>query len=138
MIVKTYNLFISHSWSYGDDYDRLTNLLDQRSYFSYIDYSVPKDDPVHDAGNDAELKKAIKNHMRPCHVVLVMAGVYSTYSKWINIEIDLAEEGFSSAKPLIAVKPWGNTNVSSVVREAAVEIVNWNTESIVAAIRRHG
>ena len=136
--MKTYNLFISHSWSYGDDYDRLTNLLDQRSYFSYIDYSVPKDDPVHDAGNDAELKKAIKNHMRPCHVVLVMAGVYSTYSKWINIEIDLAEEGFSSAKPLIAVKPWGNTNVSSVVREAAVEIVNWNTESIVAAIRRHG
>ena len=136
--MKTYNLFISHSWSYGDDYNRLTNLLDQRSYFSYVDYSVPKDDPVHDADSDAELEEAIKNHMRPCHVVLVMAGVYSTYSKWINIEIDLAKEGFSNAKSLIAVKPRGNTNVSSVVREAAVEIVNWNTESIVAAIRRHG
>ena len=136
--MKTYNLFISHSWSYGDDYDRLTNLLDQRSYFSYMNYSVPKDDPVHNADNDAELEEAIKNHMRPCHVVLVMAGVYSTYSKWINTEIDLAKEGFSSAKPLLAVKPRGNTNVSSVVREAAAEIVNWNTESIVAAIRRQG
>ena len=136
--MKTYNLFISHSWRYGDHYDNLINLLKKRTYFSYKDHSVPKDDPVHDADNAAELEKAIKNHMHSCHVVLVMAGVYSTYSKWINIEIDLAKKGFSSAKPLIAIKPWGNTNVSSVVREAAVEIVNWNTESIVDAIRRHG
>ena len=136
--MKTYNLFISHSWSYGDHYDNLINLLKKRTSFSFKNYSVPKDDPVHDANNAAELEKAIKNHMRPCHVVLVMAGVYSTYSKWINIEIDLAKKGFSSAKPLIAIKPWGNTNVSSVVREAAVEIVNWNTESIVDAIRKHG
>ena len=136
--MKTYNLFISHSWRYGDDYDNLINLLKKRTSFSFKDYSVPKDDPVHDANNAAELEKAIKNHMRPCHVVLVMAGVYSTYSKWINIEIDLAKKGFSSAKPLIAIKPRGNTNVSSVVREAAVEIVNWNTASIVDAIQRHG
>ena len=75
--MKTYNLFISHSWRYGDDYDNLINLLKKRTYFSYKDHSVPKDDPVHDANNTAELEKAIKNHMRPCHVVLVMAGVYS-------------------------------------------------------------
>ena len=135
-MVNTKNLFISHSWSYGDDYDRLIALLENRQYFTFKDYSVPKDDPVHDAPNQTALKTAIKNHIQPCHVILIMAGVYSTYSKWINIEIDLAQNGFTTSKPILAVKPHGNTNISSRVRAAADEIVNWNTESVVGAIRR--
>jgi len=31
--------------------------------------------------------------MKHASVVLILAGVYSTYSKWINIEIDLAKNG---------------------------------------------
>ena len=46
-MAKTYNLFISHSWAYGDAYDNLCSLLDKASNFSYSNYSVPKDDPVH-------------------------------------------------------------------------------------------
>jgi hypothetical protein len=46
---KTYNIFISHSWSYGDAYDRLVELLKAKPYFRYKDYSVPKDDPIHSA-----------------------------------------------------------------------------------------
>ena len=68
--------------------------------------------------------------------MLILGGVYATYSKWINAEIDLAVEGFLLPKSIIAVRPWGNRVVSRVVRDAADEIVNWNTESIVAAIRR--
>lgn len=41
-----YNLFISHSWTYSDAYDRLVDLLDNASYFSYRNYSVPKDNPI--------------------------------------------------------------------------------------------
>ena len=59
-----------------------------------------------------------------------MAG--STYSKWIGIEIEMLKGA------IIAIKPWGNTNVSSVVSAAADKLVNWNTESIVAAIRELG
>ena len=92
--MKTYNLFISHSWRYTDAYERLIRLLRNRPYFAFRDYSVPKDDPIHGANNDAQLRKAIRDQMTPCHVVLIMAGVYSTYSKWINIEIDLAKGGF--------------------------------------------
>ena len=36
-----YNLFISHSWAYGDAYDGLINLLNKRRYFEYRNYSVP-------------------------------------------------------------------------------------------------
>lgn len=136
-MLKTHNLFISHSWTYSDSYDRLCNLLDNRPYFYYKNYSVPKHNPIHTRGTDRELLEAIINKMQFCHVVLIMAGVYSTYSKWINNEIIVANKGFSNPKPIIGIKPWGQTNMSRVVQDNAVEMVNWNTESVVAAIRRH-
>ena len=136
-MARTYNLFVSHSWSYTDAYDRLVDLLDKRSHFPFRNYSVPKDDPVHSAGSDSKLREAIRNQMIPCHVVLIMAGVYATHSRWINEEIELAQS-FYTPKPIVAVRPWGNTRVSQTVRLAADTIVGWNTESIVAAIRRLG
>ena len=136
--MKTYNLFISHSWCYSDAFYRLKNLLDNRPYFSYVDYSVPKDNPVHTSGTDKELYEAILNKMGPCHIVLIMAGVYSTYSKWINKEIQAAKKGFLNPKPIIGVKPRGQINVSSAVDENVDELVGWNTESIVDAIRKYG
>ena len=72
----------------------------------------PQDDPIHRAATDAQLRRAIRNQMAPCHVVLILAGVYASYSKWINIEIDLAEEGFQRPKPIIAIRPRGNTLIS--------------------------
>lgn len=134
---KTHNLFISHSWQYSDAYTKLCGLLDNRAYFDYKNFSVPKDDPIHTNGTDKQLLEAITNKMRLSHVILIMAGKYSTYSKWINKEIVVANEGFINPKPIIGIKPWGSTVVSSVVKNNAVEMVNWNTESIVEAIRRH-
>ena len=136
--MKTYNLFISHSWQHGDQYGQLCRLLLARRYFGFKDYSVPKDDPIHYATNNAQLRQAIRDQMRPCHVVLILAGVYASYSKWINIEIDLAENGFQQPKPTIAIWPRGNTVISRRVREAAQGVVRWNTESIVQAIRKLG
>ena len=77
---KTYNIFISHSWSYGDTYDRLCEMLNERSYFSYNNYSVPKDDPIHNAPTSSQLYSAIKSKMAPCSIVLIMAGKYASYS----------------------------------------------------------
>ena len=72
-----YNLFISHSWTYSDAYDRLVDLLDNASYFSYRNYSVPKDNPIHNAPTQWQLKEAIKAQMAPASCVLILAGVYS-------------------------------------------------------------
>ena len=63
-----------------------------------------------------------------------MAGVYATYSKWINKEIEIAKR---YGKPIIAITPWGNQNISSVVRDAAFDIVKWQTNSIKAAIQKY-
>lgn len=130
-----YNLFISHSWTYSDEYDRLVKLLDSAKYFKYKNYSVPKDDPIHNA-TPQELREAIKAQMAPASCVLILAGVYATYSKWINIEIDLAKNGFDNPKRIIAIEPWGSERTSQVVKDAADEIVKWNIDSIIAAIRK--
>lgn len=132
-ILKSRNLFISHSWTYGDAYEKLIRLLDNAPNFIYRNYSVPKDDPVHNAPNIETLYKAIKNQIIFCNVILIMAGKYATYSKWIQREIQIAKKDYK--KPIVAIRPWANEQVSSVVLESADRLVGWNTSSIVSAIR---
>jgi hypothetical protein len=129
-----YHLFISHSWTYSDAYDGLIRLLNSKvknGDFSYRDYSVPKTDPIHNTPNQSALKNAIENQISHASAVLIMAGVYSTYSKWINIEIDIAQR---LGKPIIAIEPWGSEKTSVIVKNAADRVVKWQANSIVSAI----
>ncbi|MDD9819907.1 MAG: TIR domain-containing protein [Nitrospira sp.] len=73
--------------------------------------------------------------MQPCSVILILAGVYSTYSKWIEKEIKIAKEEFSVQKPIIAIEPRGSERTSQIVKNNADRIVGWNTNSVVDAIR---
>ncbi len=131
--LKSRSLFISHSWSYSDVYEKLVAFLDSAPNFQYKNYSVPKNDPVHNTPNVAALYEAIKKQMVFCDVVLIMAGKYATYSKWIQREIQIAKQDYS--KPIVAIRPWANEQVSSVVSDAADRLVGWNANSIVTAIR---
>lgn len=135
---KTYHIFISHSWAYPDAYEGLIKLLNKDPNFSYSDYSVPKDNPIHNAGTSKELYNAIKAQMSKASVVIIMAGVYSTYSKWINKEIEIAQTEFSTPKPIIAVEPWASEKTSIKVKEATNKIVGWNSSSIISAIKELG
>lgn len=59
--------------------------------------------------------------------------MYSAYSEVIPDEIEIANE---FGKPFIVVKPRGNERIPSIAK-GAKEIVNWNTESVVNAIRKY-
>ncbi|MFA5645730.1 MAG: TIR domain-containing protein [Candidatus Ratteibacteria bacterium] len=133
--LKNYRLFISHSWTYSDAYEKLVQFFNEHPNFKWINYSVPKDDPIHDAPNQTELYNAIKNQIAPVNCVLILAGVYSTYSKWIKKEIEISKEVFD--KPIVAVQPWGSERTSEIVKENADIIVNWQSSSIVEAIREY-
>ncbi len=133
--MKIYNIFISHSWAYPDAYDKLVSLLKNAPNFPHINHSVPKDDPIHNAPNAQALYNAIYYKMQPCDCVLVLAGVYATYSTWINHEIKIAQGTLLTRKPIIAIEPWAAEKTSSVVKNAANKIVGWNTNSVVQAIR---
>lgn len=132
--MRTYHVFVSHSWSYGDVYDKLISFFKDEPYFDFKDYSVPKDDPIHNAANDSALRTAIKNQMVRASAILVLAGVYSTYSKWISKEIELAKE---MGKPIIAIEPWASEKTSTLVKNNADVIVKWQASSIVQAIKNN-
>lgn len=127
--MRTYYIFMSHSWKYDYQYRTLKQWLDESSIY-YQDYSVPFDDPIH-TNSSAQLRQAIDNKIRCSSVIVVLAGVYATYSKWINIEIELAQ---NYGKTIIAVSPWGQERISQVVRNAAHDIVGWNRNSLINAI----
>jgi len=135
---KQHNLFISHSWAYSDNYDKLVSMLNEHSYFKFYNYSVPKNDPIHNATYDYQLYDAIKRKISPASVVLILAGVYSSYSKWIEKEIKISKKEFSTPKKIIAIEPWGSERTSKLVKDNADEIVKWQSSSIVEAIRKLG
>lgn len=131
--MKEYNIFISHSWTYDKHYEGLIKFLDSDSNFIYKDYSVPKDNPIHNAKNTEKLREAIERQIKPASVIVILAGVYATYSKWINIEIDIAKR---YGKPIIAIEPRGAKKTSCAAKEAANQIVGWNSASIIEAIKK--
>ena len=128
---KTYKLFISHSWNYSENYQRIVELIKKQG-LNFYDHSVPKDDPIHTNGTDKQLHDAIKAKMKGTSCILIPAGVYASYSKWIKKEIAIAE---SYGKKIIAIEPWGSDRTSQVVKNSADKIVKWQGKSIVDAIK---
>ena len=136
--LKIYDLFISHAWKYGDDYQRLINLLDDAPLFYYRNYSAPKYKPLHIGGdevhNASEIELAITRKIRPVNCVLIISGMYYNNRKWMQFEIDSAK---NLEKPIIAIRPRGAERTPIEVQDAADTIVSWNTSSIVNAIRQY-
>lgn len=128
-----YRIFISHSWSYSKQYDKIEEFLKQEGILFY-NHSVPKDNPILTNGTDAQLETAIDAKVKGCSCVIILAGVYATYSKWINKEIKIAKK---YNKPIIAVEYWGSEKTSSVVKEAADVIVKWQAKSVADSVRKY-
>ena len=131
--LKTYDLFISHAWTYDDDYYRLLQFLQDANWFKYRNYSVPQHDPL-DAKDASRLMAALDRQIRPVNIVLIISGMYVNYRDWIQYEIELAQ---AYGKPIVGIRPWGSQRVPVAVQSAATEMVGWNTSSIVGAIRRN-
>lgn len=131
--LKTYRVFISHAWTYNDEYYRLVNMLDTAPRFSWKNYSVPEHDPKHTRTNK-QLVQALYDQIKPTHTVIILAGMYVPYSDWIQKEIDIALE---LKKPILGIVPWGSEKIPKAVQDAADEMVGWNTNSIVSTVRQY-
>ena len=132
-MAKTYKVFVSHSWKHNDVLQQLKKLMDNRGYF-YADYThVEKDEPINST-NDSVIKANITKRLQDSDIVLAIAGVYASYSDWMIWEMDKAKElGLN----VVGVIPWGQERISQEVFNRSKIDVRWNTESIVAAIRRY-
>ncbi len=132
--MSEYELFISHSWTYGAAYSKLLELLQTARNFSFQLHAVPHDDPIHAVPDEVALRAAIAAEMDRAETVLLMTGVYSTFSRWIDAEV-LTATSYRPRKPVIAVEPLGAAMTSQFVRNHADRIVGWYAPSIVAAVK---
>lgn len=135
----TIRVFISHSWSYSGHYEKLNDWTFGKAWnvdgisLLFENKSVPRDNPIHFAANDRELKCAIDQRILLSDVVVCPTGMYSDYSKWIGKELVSASE---HKRPLLAVNPWAQERKSTIVRDAAHEVVGWTSKSVVGGIWR--
>lgn len=131
------HVFISHAWKYTEDYDTLASWIFTESWSSgqasldFRNFSVPKDDPIHNAPTSKALKDAIFNQIARSHVIVIPTGMYASYSNWIQKEIDGAKE---YSKPILAVTPRGQQRSSGVVIDNAAEQVGWAKQSVIDGI----
>ncbi len=137
MSTKQIHVFISHAWAYSGHYDTLASWIFDENWsvgqasLDFRNYSVFKDDPIHDADNDKQLKEAILKQIAMSHVIVIPMGMYANYSKWIQKEIKGSED---YNKPILAVNPWDQERTSSVVGDAATQEVGWNKKSVISGI----
>ncbi|MCG8639987.1 MAG: TIR domain-containing protein [Desulfobacterales bacterium] len=139
MSTRQIHVFISHSWAYSNHYATLSDWIFKRNWsvgqasLDFRDYSVPKNDPIHNANNDRQLRNALYNQIARSHVIVIPTGMYANYSRWIQKEID--GSGYYG-KPILAVNPWGARKTSTIVKGAADQLVGWNADSVVKGIWR--
>lgn len=131
--LRNYHIMISHSWDYNEHYEKIKSWLDDAKYFRWTNYSVPLSKPL-DTKTKNELKEKIKNRIASCSCVIILSGMYVSYSEWIDYEIDTAVE---LGKPIIGVKPWGQERIPKKVQDNADVMIGWNFESVVSAVRNY-
>ena len=87
MSTRQIHVFISHAWAHSQHYDTLASWIFGESWsvgqasLDFRDFSVPKDNPIHNAANTSELQTEIFNQISRSHVIVIPTGMYASYSK---------------------------------------------------------
>jgi hypothetical protein len=131
--LKSRMLFISHAWAYNNAYDTMVKWFDAEPNFLWRNCSVPSTDALPDKTAKG-LMEGITRQINPAQGVLIIAGMYAAHSGWIDYEIGEAQR---LNKKIIAVRPWGQERMPIKVQEAAHALVNWQSASVIQAVRDH-
>jgi hypothetical protein len=132
-MTRTCDLFLTHAWRYHDDWMRMVDLLNVEGVRTWRNFSLPWYDPALDPRTEEggkAVRWGLETQIIPCHAVVLLAGVYQQVGcrKWVELEIEFAR---SHRKLVIAVPPWGATDVPADVQALADTIAPWDGASII-------
>lgn len=130
--LKSRMLFISHAWKYEEQYNTIVGWFNEEPNFSWKNCSIPSTDALPDKTNRG-LAMGITRQMSPAQGVLIIAGMYAAHSGWIDYEID---EALRMRKKIIGIRPRGQERLPVKIQACAAVLVNWNRNSLIAAIRQ--
>lgn len=129
---KNYHLFVSHAWDYKNHYYTIEEWL-KNNNITFSNYSVPEHAPL-DVSTNTALKNALRERIRLSSGIIIIAGMYATYSKWIDYELKTAHD---LNKPIIGIRPWGQERIPAKIKEYATTIVGWNSNPLIEAIKKY-
>lgn len=132
-MARNYSVFISHSWGHVQDLKNLRNLLESRGYFNVEFQESSPSEPIN-SENSSYIKKVLKAKILSSDIILGIAGMYASYSEWIEWELKTAN---NNNIPVVGVIPRGQIRVSQIITNYAKDTVGWNTESIIKAIKQY-
>ncbi|WP_407673287.1 TIR domain-containing protein [Paenibacillus silvisoli] len=129
----TYKLYISRSWNHSFAFNELDNLfhsINQSSGGENDCFSFQlAPSPEYKGRRRYEL---IREKMRECDAVIVLCGVYNSYSDWISKEIVASKHELN--KPIIAIRLYKERTISPMIKKHADRIVELNADQILDAI----
>lgn len=128
---RVYKIFISHAWNYSSEYLKIKEFLQEAKSFNFQIVSVPNTGSV-DPDDKAGLRESIKKQIRYSEVVVILAGMYSYNTEWLDFEMDFARIW---NVPIIIVKPWDNRSIPPALAARGGELVGWSTALLVSAIK---
>jgi hypothetical protein len=136
----TYDVFISHSWRYDDEWTAMVALLDKTLGARWRNWSLPWHDPGLDRftpSGHAELLQILDGQISVCRTVLVLADVCKGQrgDTWVRIEIDLAKK---YGKPVFGIGHRRDGGFPRQFREEMAAIVPWSQKSIVPLLEPIG
>jgi hypothetical protein len=133
---QTYDIFLVHAWRYHPDWKRMVDLLNAHGVRSWRNFSLPWYDPALDPRTEKGgrmVRWHLESQIMPAHAVLLLAGIWREPGthKWLTFELETARQ---HAKPILAVPPWGETDIAPDLRERADQVVAWEPAAIFKAI----
>jgi hypothetical protein len=133
----SYDLFISHVWHNSIEYNRIVEILNDAPNFYWRNYSSREIDPMLDLNSEygkIKLLQQLEDQIKHVNLLVICADLHTLKPFWIEQEIAIAGK---YKKPFIVVKPYGSDKTSGIISVQARELVGWDTNALVAAIRKH-
>lgn len=128
-----YDIFISHSWRYHDDWIKMGELFDQAEDIHWRNFSVPWHDPAMNPNSEVGgnfIRNWLESQIIPVHGFILLNSVYEQKSsrKWVEMEVEMARK---HQKPIVSVPTFGEETVSPEVREMSDNVASWDCREII-------
>lgn len=137
-IVQTRNVFITHGWKHSDHILKLQEELDRGSEFdeefAYVNHG--NFDPTSLLQDDVDsLNVEVRNQMNKADVVLLPVDLYEDHKEWVDKELKLA---IDMELPVVLIRSFKNTETPPHLEEKADEVVVFDPEEILKAVKNYG
>lgn len=129
---KTYNLFISHSWTFNLEACKKKIKFFEKANLKHNFIEAHPLNPEAAGTSEKEYLKHIDQAIKKSDCVLVLAGTHEAQNYWTQKEVELAK---SNKKPIIVIEPWLSSRTMPMLNEHADIVVKWNGKKISDAIR---